>query len=171
MDVFRWASLSRSHLVRQPVVLSAQLRCSRQCKLQEKGSDFSSNFRISPKFHNFAKISEFCRHFRILLKFQNFSEISDFHRNFLDFLQICLVLALFFCSCQHQLQNQAFSHHYKARIDFSFVNQLLCIPASKTHGRRKSLEISLGHRPLSPSLSGLGKSWASGMDFPIPPSS
>ena len=46
----------------------------------------------------------------------------------------------------------------------------------KTHGRGKSLKISLDPRDFpraSPSgnLLGLGKSWASGMDFPIPPSS
>ena len=44
------------------------------------------------------------------------------------------------------------------------------------HGRGKSLKISLDPRDFpraSPSgnLLGLGKSWASGMDFPIPPSS
>ena len=50
------------------------------------------------------------------------------------------------------------------------------VSGCKTHGRGKSLKISLDPRDFpraSPSgnLSGLGKSWASGMDFPIPPSS
>ena len=50
------------------------------------------------------------------------------------------------------------------------------VSGCKTHDRGKSLEISLDPRDFpraSPSgnLSGLGKSWASGMDFPIHPSS
>ena len=50
------------------------------------------------------------------------------------------------------------------------------VSGCKTHGRGKSLKISLDPRDFpraSPSgnLLGLGKSWASGMDFPIPPSS
>ena len=50
------------------------------------------------------------------------------------------------------------------------------VSGCKTHGRGKSLKISLDPREflrasLSGNLSGLGKSWASGMDFPIPPSS
>ena len=50
------------------------------------------------------------------------------------------------------------------------------VSGCKTHDRGKSLEISLDPQDFpraSPSgnLSGLGKSWASGMDFPIPPSS
>ena len=65
-----YASFSRSHFVCQSVIkgviVSAQLTVSSQRR----------NFRILPKFLNFAENSEFCQNFWILPKIQNFTLAS-----------------------------------------------------------------------------------------------